>query len=205
MPDIVNQFETSTGDLVFISALSPGEEHAFVKPIAEVRAAADIAQFDLRKEMRDRQTSPLALQYLSDDLAQAVHSPYEKFFMAEMPVPEAHVTCLVGICWAIHEADDDTLLIANLAVNPHDQGKGIGTELLDTAISAYPDAQTISLGVLSCNRTFLWYESLGFRSLYEPDAAYIQGQAYEDAVTHLMQAPSDVVRENLRAAEPVNH
>ena len=76
---------------------------------------------------------------------------------------------IVAIAFA-RPAADDHIVLSQLYVLPEAQGRGIGRQLLEASLAAFPHATTVRLEVEPRNvRAVKFYERVGFRVVDEGD------------------------------------
>ncbi len=64
----------------------------------------------------------------------------------------------------VGQISDDTVMLSRLYVHPHCQRQGIGSQLLQAGITAFPTARTIRLEVEENNHSaYTFYHTHGFR------------------------------------------
>lgn len=95
-----------------------------------------------------------------DRLRDEVSNPRVRFLLAR-----TDTDALVGVATVRLSDDGATLSVLRLYVLPNYQGQGIGSQLLNQALAAFPDAQRIELQVAEGNPSGLsFWMRRGFRA-----------------------------------------
>jgi ribosomal protein S18 acetylase RimI-like enzyme len=93
-----------------------------------------------------------------DQLAAEIQNP--RIFFAVAKKGDGTIIALT----TVGQISDDTVVLSRLYVHPQYQRQGIGSQLLQAGITAFPTARTIRLEVEENNRpAYTFYHNHGFR------------------------------------------
>ena len=136
-------------------------ERANVKDVAEIKQV-------LSETWRATYSSFLSPATI-DTVTSVWHSPEQLAVQIQNPhiffgVAKGGDGTIIALT-TVGQISDDTVVLSRLYVHPHYQRQGIGRQLLQAGITAFPTARTIRLEVEANNHAaYTFYHSHGFRA-----------------------------------------
>lgn len=126
------------------------------------------------------QQQVLADAYSDEEMTRRIKNDFNIVFLIDNDV--------VG--YAFFLMKEDVLFLQSLYIHPAHHRKGIGQQLLQAAVTQYPNASTIALTVYKGNTSIAFYEKLGFTAHNETN-----GDFFGHAMTfiHMKKDISDFI------------
>lgn len=199
------------GETVVASSLLPEDAPLMGKAMTQLLYEANVAQYAPHaideEEVRASfdpydETHHARQQRVIEHVLSTSHGG--TVVVAETLVPEASVLALSGVCLAYTTigVSGVATYLQEIAVDPREQRKGIGSLLMLTALQQLIRPDHVALDALSCNPAVAWYDSLGYKDSIEGRVMPDMTSKCEDARTfHMTAEPNAVIKKlGLRVA-----